>query len=104
MQHDADDDARARRTLQRCNCARSGLPAIQDFIAKHAAQYGKRLRVVESVGAYPRLILTNKAAGARSSLRIDNWKVRRVCLRTGALLRAAACPGAAFAACSKLAA
>lgn len=55
-------------------CAHSGLPAISDFIQKHAVQYSQALTVHRQMGAYPKLVLSNKS-GARTSVRIDLWKV-----------------------------
>lgn len=53
----------------------SGLPAIKDFIDKHSAQYGKALKVSQTMGAYPKFILKHKQLGATKSVRIDQWKV-----------------------------
>lgn len=53
----------------------SGLPSIQDFVDNHSQQYGKALKIVRTVGAYPSLTLSHKKTGARTSVRIDQWKV-----------------------------
>lgn len=47
--------------------ANSGLPAIQDFIDKHSKQYGKALKISESMGAYPKIILKHKKTGGHQS-------------------------------------
>jgi hypothetical protein len=49
-------------------CNTSGLPAIQDFIDKHSKQYGKALKISESMGAYPKIILKHKKTGGRPRL------------------------------------
>jgi len=48
-------------------------PQIAEFIKKHAKQI-KGLTVRESIGSYPRLVLSGGPEGARASVRIDNWK------------------------------
>jgi len=52
----------------------SGLPAIQDFLAKHSERY-KNFKVRRIIGSYPKLILSHKETGKRTSVRVDNWKV-----------------------------
>jgi hypothetical protein len=49
-------------------------PQIAEFISKHAKSLKPRLAVRESIGAYPRLILSGGPDGERSSIRIDNWR------------------------------
>jgi hypothetical protein len=61
-----------------CCCCCSGLPSIKDFIDKHSAQYGKALKVSETMGAYPKIILKHKKTGATKSVRIDQWKVSTI--------------------------
>lgn len=63
----------SKAVLELCPYKRSGLPQIADFIKKHAKSFGSRLTIRETIGAYPRLILSNDN-GERSSIRIDNWK------------------------------
>lgn len=58
-----------------CPFKLNGLPAIQDFIDKHAAQYGKALKVERLINSPPTLVLRHKASGATKSVRIDMWKV-----------------------------
>ncbi|WIA37408.1 hypothetical protein OEZ86_014333 [Tetradesmus obliquus] len=61
-------------TLEVCPYRLNGLPHIQDFIGKHAAQYKGSLKVMRRVNAYPKIILSNDK-GDRTSVRIDNWRV-----------------------------
>eukprot|EP00878_Enallax_costatus_P014975 GHUV01015679.1.p1 GENE.GHUV01015679.1~~GHUV01015679.1.p1 ORF type:complete len:151 (+),score=20.68 GHUV01015679.1:453-905(+) len=64
--------------LEVCPYRLSGLPHLQDFIEKHASKYKGQLKVVRSIGAYPKLVLTNKQTGNKASVRIDNWKVATI--------------------------
>lgn len=56
----------------------SGLPNIKDFIDKHSQQYGKALKISQTMGAYPKIVLKHKKTGATKSVRIDQWKVATI--------------------------
>ncbi|KAI8468328.1 MAG: thioredoxin-like protein [Monoraphidium minutum] len=71
---DAADVKYSKAVLELCPLKRAGLPQIEEFIKKHAKSFGASLSVKQYPGAYPKLVLSDKASGARSSIRIDNWR------------------------------
>ncbi|KIZ07426.1 selenoprotein Flags: Precursor [Monoraphidium neglectum] len=84
-----------KAVIELCPFKRAGLPQIEEFIKKQKKAFGAALSVREYPGAYPKLVLSDKASGAHSSIRIDNWRASTIAeyLRDKLTLPAAAAAG-----------
>lgn len=57
---------------------RRGLPAVQEFIDKHAEGFGERVTVKRIPGRSATLKFRNKEGGEREDVRVDAWKTEHL--------------------------